>query len=123
MDQYHWQATIMGLDDSPYAGGVFYLNIHFPTDYPYKPPKCNFTTRIYHPNINSNGQISLNILYDEWTPALTISKVLLSISSLLTDPNPEMHMVPEIAHIFNKNRPLFEANAREWTLKYAIDLL
>lgn len=60
--------------DSPYAGGVFFLAIHFPTDYPFKPPKVNFTTRIYHPNINSNGSICLDILRDQWSPALTISK-------------------------------------------------
>ena len=82
-DLFHWQATIMGPSDSPYQGGVFFLNIHFPTDYPFKPPKCTFTTRIYHPNINSNGSICLDILKDQWSPALTISKVLLSISSLL----------------------------------------
>ena len=63
-DLYHWSATIMGPDDSPFSGGVFFLNIHFPTDYPFKPPKCNFTTRIYHPNINSNGSICLDILKD-----------------------------------------------------------
>ena len=63
-DQFSWQATIMGPDDSPYAGGVFFLNIKFPTDYPFKPPKCTFTTRIYHCNINSNGAICLDILKD-----------------------------------------------------------
>ena len=69
----------MGPDDSPYAGGVFFLNIRFPEDYPFKPPKCTFITRIYHCNINSNGSISVDILMDQWSPALTISKVLLSI--------------------------------------------
>lgn len=60
--------------DSPYQGGVFFLTIHFPTDYPFKPPKVAFTTRIYHPNINSNGSICLDILRAQWSPALTISK-------------------------------------------------
>lgn len=64
--------------DSPYSGGVFFLAIHFPTDYPFKPPKVNFTTRIYHPNINSNGSICLDILRDQWSPALTISKGMAS---------------------------------------------
>ncbi|CAG8687432.1 3822_t:CDS:2, partial [Dentiscutata heterogama] len=73
-DLFHWQATIMGPTESPYTGGVFFLAIHFPTDYPFKPPKVNFTTRIYHPNINSNGSICLDILRDQWSPALTISK-------------------------------------------------
>uniref|UniRef100_A0A182MVI4 E2 ubiquitin-conjugating enzyme n=1 Tax=Anopheles culicifacies TaxID=139723 RepID=A0A182MVI4_9DIPT len=71
---FHWQATIMGPPDSPYQGGVFFLTIHFPTDYPFKPPKVAFTTRIYHPNINSNGSICLDILRSQWSPALTISK-------------------------------------------------
>jgi ubiquitin-protein ligase len=60
--------------DSPYTGGVFFLQIQFPTDYPFKPPKVHFTTRIYHPNINANGSICLDILRDQWSPALTISK-------------------------------------------------
>ena len=73
-DLFHWQATIMGPPESPYQGGVFFLTIHFPTDYPFKPPKVAFTTRIYHPNINSNGSICLDILRSQWSPALTISK-------------------------------------------------
>jgi ubiquitin-conjugating enzyme E2 D/E len=68
----------MGPSDSPYSGGVFFLAIHFPTDYPFKAPKVNFTTRIYHPNINSNGSICLDILRDQWSPALTISKGITS---------------------------------------------
>ena len=119
-DQYHWQATIMGPDDSPYTGGIFFLNIHFPTDYPFKPPKINFTTRIYHPNINSNGSICLDILKEQWSPALTITKVLLSLSSLLTDANPDDPLVPEIAQIYKTDKPKYEATAREWTRKYAM---
>ena len=119
-DQFHWQATIMGPDESPYSGGVYFLNIHFPTDYPFKPPKCNFTTRIYHPNINSNGSICLDILKDQWSPALTISKVLLSISSLLCDPNPDDPLVPNIAHEYKTDKSKYEASAREWTRKYAM---
>ncbi len=132
--------------DSPYSGGVFFLAIHFPTDYPFKPPKVNFTTRIYHPNINSNGSICLDILRDQWSPALTISKgttnwiylcaeelrehmnlwlilcvlVLLSICSMLTDPNPDDPLVPEIAHVYKTDRSRYESTAREWTRKYAI---
>jgi len=109
----------MGPPDSPYQGGVFFLNIHFPTDYPFKPPKVTFTTRIYHPNINSNGSICLDILKDQWSPALTISKVLLSISSLLTDANPDDPLVPEIANIYKTDRSKYEANVKEWTRKYA----
>ena len=113
-DLFHWQATIMGPQDSPYQGGVFFLNINFPTDYPFKPPKLTFTTRIYHPNINSNGTFCLDILYDEWSPALTISKVLLSISSLLTYVNPDNTLVQEIANIYETDRAKYENTVKEW---------
>jgi ubiquitin-conjugating enzyme E2 D/E len=126
--------------DSPYAGGVFFLSITFPTDYPFKPPKVSFTTKIYHPNINANGSICLDILRDQWSPALTISKgkvelvflkrrscrfcscislpaVLLSICSMLTDPNADDPLVPDIAHLYKTDRTRYEATAREWTRK------
>jgi len=118
-DLFHWVAAIMGPEDSPYQGGVLLLNIHFPSDYPFKPPKCTFVTRIYHPNINRNGSISLDILSDQWSPALTIGKVLLCISSLLTDPNPDDPLVPEIAQVYKHNKVQYENTAREWTKKYA----
>jgi len=118
-DLFNWKATIIGPEDSPYAGGLFFLNIHFPSDYPFKPPRLQFTTKLYHPNINGNGGICLDILKDQWSPALTISKVLLSICSLLTDANPDDPLVPEIATMYKKDRPKFNATAAEWTRRYA----
>eukprot|EP00993_Chasmostoma_nieuportense_P005277 NODE_5907_length_595_cov_49.700855_g5742_i0.p1 GENE.NODE_5907_length_595_cov_49.700855_g5742_i0~~NODE_5907_length_595_cov_49.700855_g5742_i0.p1 ORF type:complete len:170 (+),score=53.13 NODE_5907_length_595_cov_49.700855_g5742_i0:64-510(+) len=119
-DMFNWKATIMGPEESAYAGGLFFLNIHFPTDYPFKPPKVQFTTKIFHPNINSNGGICLDILKDQWSPALTLSKVLLSICSLLTDPNPDDPLVPEIAQMYKRDRKKFEETAKQWTRKYAV---
>ncbi|XP_027369013.1 ubiquitin-conjugating enzyme E2 30-like isoform X2 [Abrus precatorius] len=118
-DMFRWQASIVGPADSPYAGGVFLVSIHFPQDYPFKPPKVSFRTKVYHPNINSSGSICLDILKDQWSPALTISKVLLSICSLLTDPNPDDPLVPEIARMYKTDKAKYEATARAWTQKYA----
>lgn len=119
-DLYHWHGSIMGPVDTPFEGGVFFLDIQFPTDYPFKPPKINFTTRIYHPNINTNGNICLDILRSQWSPALTISKVLLSICSLLTDPNPDDPLTPEIARLYKNDRQKYDKIAKEWTQKYAM---
>ena len=118
-DLFRWEGVIFGPADSPYAGGVFKLKILFPTDYPFKCPTITFTTKIYHPNINSSGIICLDILKNQWSPALTISKVLLSICSLLCDPNPADPLVPEIAHIYKTNRQEYNRQAREYTVRYA----
>ena len=118
-DIYIWQATIYGPEGTPYEGGVFYLNISFPYDYPFKPPSINFLTKIYHCNISTSGNICLDILKDTWSPALTLSKVLLSICSLLSDPNPNDPLVAEIANEYQNNYELYLLNARNWTTRYA----
>jgi ubiquitin-conjugating enzyme E2 D/E len=118
-DLFRWTATIIGPEGTPYNGGVFMLSILFPSNYPFKPPKMQFTTKIYHPNIDRNGNICLDILRDQWSPALTISRVLLSISSLLADPNPDDPLDAEIASLYKHKRAVFDSNAREMTLRYA----
>ena len=118
-DLFKWEGFILGPNDSPYAGGVFKLEIQFPVDYPFKPPKVQFTTKIYHPNINASGLICLDILKQQWSPALTVSKVLLSVTSLLTDPNPDDPFVPEIANLYKQNRSKYEEEARIWTNRFA----
>ncbi|CAL1300088.1 unnamed protein product [Larinioides sclopetarius] len=111
----------MGPPDSPYQGGIFFLAIHFPPDYPFKPPKVCFTTRIYHPNIDDeDGFICLDILKSQWSPALTIPKVLLSICSLMSDPNTDDPLHTGIAKIYETDREKYNELARDWTKKYAM---
>ena len=120
-DIFQWNASIMGPSGSPYEGGIFNLLIEFPADYPFKPPKVSFKTRIYHCNINSSGNICLDILKDKWSPALTISKVLLSICSIMDDPNPNDPLMIDIADLYINNKGRFIENAKYYTRIYALN--
>ena len=115
-----WRATIIGPHDSPYEGGIFNLRIDFSEKYPFKPPKIVFTTKIFHCNINSEGSICLDILKEQWSPVLTISKVLLSICSLMDDPNPDDPLVSDIADLLKNNKQEHNKRARKYTQMYAI---
>jgi len=119
-DIFKWHASVLGPADSPYAGGVFFVDIVFPKEYPFSPPQVCFKTKIFHPNISSNGFVCLDILKDEWSPALTISSVLMSISSLLCDPNPEDPLVPEAGKMLTNDYNKFVKTARFWTRKHAM---
>mmetsp|Transcript_1791 Transcript_1791/g.3882 ORF Transcript_1791/g.3882 Transcript_1791/m.3882 type:complete len:149 (-) Transcript_1791:83-529(-) len=119
-DMFNWVATIQGPKDSPYEGGIFYLSILLPADYPFKPPHVRFTTKLYHPNINDHGGESIDIIKDRWSPALTIEKVLFALVSLLRDPNPDDPLIPEIARQYKNDQQAFIETARDWTRRFAM---
>jgi len=116
---YEWDAILIGPHDTPYENGIFKLKINIPNDYPFKAPQVRFMTKIYHPNINSSGQICLDILKTQWSPSLTISKLLLSLLALMDQPNPDDPLVLEIARQMKSNRDAYYQTAKNWTLQYA----
>ena len=114
-----WDVGLGGPSGTPYEGGNFDLELKFPAEYPFKPPAVLFKTKVYHCNVNDGGNICMEMLGTGWSPALQISKVLASISSLLASPNPADPLVAEIAGLYEKDRAKHDANAKEWTKRYA----
>ncbi|KAJ3616770.1 hypothetical protein Zmor_009033 [Zophobas morio] len=102
----YFHITMDGPKDTPYAGGNFQLELFLPDGYPMVPPKVRFLTKIYHPNIDSLGRICLDILKDQWSPALQIRKVLISIQVLLSVPNPDDPLSDDVAEIWKTNEKL-----------------
>ena len=106
--------------DTPYEGGKFLVDIIIPPDYPFKPPKMKFDTKIWHPNISSQtGAICLDILKNEWTPALTIRTALISLQALLCAPEPDDPQDAEVAKQYKGDRELFNYTAKQWVTNYA----
>ncbi|KAF8066887.1 ubiquitin-conjugating enzyme/RWD-like protein [Lyophyllum atratum] len=116
---YLWKGSIPGPEGSVYENGVFEFEVALAPDYPFSAPRVVFKTRIYHMNISEQGNICIDILKHNWSPALSLFKVMLSLSSLLTDPNPKDPLVPSIATQYVRSRKQHDATARQWTEMYA----
>ncbi|TGZ64327.1 hypothetical protein CRM22_006438 [Opisthorchis felineus] len=115
----HWTGYIVP-EEPPYNKGAFKIEIVFPAEYPFKPPKLLFKTPIYHPNIDENGQVCLPIIQsDNWKPATKIEYILQALVAMLHSPETERALRSELAEEYMKDMKKFMKNAEEFTRKHA----
>jgi ubiquitin-conjugating enzyme E2 C len=103
-----WTATIIGPKDTPYSDLNLKLSFDFPSNYPYAAPTVLFKTPIYHPNIDFSGRICLDILKDKWSAVYNVQTVLLSLQSLLGEPNNASPLNNEAAQLWDTNSEEFQ---------------
>ncbi|XP_011181565.1 ubiquitin-conjugating enzyme E2-18 kDa [Zeugodacus cucurbitae] len=112
-----WTGLIVP-DNAPYNKGAFRIEINFPAEYPFKPPKIIFKTKIYHPNIDEKGQVCLPIISTEnWKPATRTDQVVQALIALINDPEPEHPLRADLAEEYLRDRKRFIKNAEEHTRK------
>jgi len=116
----HLLGTIKGPGGTPYENGSFDVDIVIPAQYPFEPPKMKFITKIWHPNVSSQtGAICLDILKDQWSPALTIKTALLSLQALLCSPEAGDPQDAQVAQMYLNDIDEFNKQAKSWTDTYA----
>ena len=118
-DLFCWHVTLIGPEETPYQGGKFVLALQFPAQYPFKPPKLNFVTTVYHPSVQTASGEVCGAVLGQWGPTLTAQHCLEVVYSLLTDPTPENPLEDEIAQLLINKPKEFEKNAKKYTKDYA----
>ena len=125
-----WKCTMTGPQDTPFAGGLFYLKVKFPDNYPNSAPEVSFLTPIYHINVNPNapnmnmnqteslGHVCISTL-NWWTPKNNMREVLTDIFALFYLSNHESPYGLDRADELRKNKPLYDAKCKYFTQKYA----
>lgn len=125
-DMFTWEAIIAGPSETPYEGGIFPATLTFPKDYPLNPPKMKFLGEIWHPNVYANGEVCISILHapgddpnhyeqasERWSPIQSVEKILISVMSMLAEPNDESPANVEAAKMWRERRAEFEKRVRE----------
>ncbi|KAI0403213.1 ubiquitin-conjugating enzyme/RWD-like protein [Xylaria palmicola] len=125
-DMFVWEALIMGPEGTPFEGGIFPAVLKFPHDYPLAPPKMTFQGEIFHPNVYVNGVVCISILHppgddpnqyehasERWSPIQSVEKILISVMSMLAEPNDESPANVEAAKMWRENRAEYEQRVRD----------
>lgn len=120
-DVYKWEVLIIGPPDTPFEGGFFKASLDFPKEYPHRPPKMRFLTEIWHPNIDKEGNVCISILHEpgndkwgyekaseRWLPIHTVESILISVISMLADPNDQSPANVDAAKMWRENYPEFK---------------
>jgi ubiquitin-conjugating enzyme E2 C len=114
---FEWIATVHGPTDSVYEGLKYKLRLEFPAGYPYTAPTVRFVTPCFHPNVDQHGNICLDILKEKWSALYEVRTILLSIQSLLGEPNNDSPLNTQAAHLW-ANQTVYKKHLHE---KYAQD--
>lgn len=101
---FKWVGTIAGPRNTVYAGQTYRLSLDFPNSYPYAAPVVKFLTSCFHPNVDLQGAICLDILKDKWSALYDVRTILLSIQSLLGEPNNESPLNAQAAMMWNDQK-------------------
>lgn len=126
---YSWDIIIFGPSDTPYEGGMFKSVMEFPMEYPNKPPVLKFLSEIYHPNIHTDGKVCISILHEgedqwgyestaeRWNPIHGVSSVIMSVISMLSDPNDESPANIDAAVMWRENYDEFKKKVYQCVAK------
>ncbi|GAB5356311.1 hypothetical protein AAMO2058_000279900 [Amorphochlora amoebiformis] len=115
-----WEVMIFGPADGPYEDGMFFVEIEFPDTYPEHPPKkVVMKTKVYHPNIDSQGRICLGEIKEAWNNKMNVKTIIDHMLQLFKHPDPADAINADVAKIMNDKPEEFQKTAKEWTEKYA----
>ncbi|EAY05539.1 ubiquitin conjugating enzyme, putative [Trichomonas vaginalis G3] len=125
-DVFKWRVTVFGPAGTPYEGGYYPAVLNFPDDYPNNPPTMKFICPMFHPNIKNTGEVCISILHppgkdqyeyedksERWLPIHTVESIIISVLSMLSDPNPESPMNIEAAKIYKNDIDEYKKRVRK----------
>lgn len=124
---YEWELLLLGPDGTLYEGGFFQARLSFPSDFPNMPPTMTFVSEMWHPNVHEDGKVCISILHppgedehnaqesadERWRPILGVEQILISVISMLSDPNDESPANVDAAVMWRNNKDAFKKKVRQ----------